>query len=229
MRILIVEDEEKMRELLRDGLREHGHTVIAAGDGEDGLALAGAHEFDVIVLDVMLPQISGMEVAARLRSRASSAAVLMLTACDAQEQIIEGLERGADDYLTKPFSFPELLARIKSITRRSASAPPSLRVGDLVLDAVRRQVFRAGVLLDLTRTEHLLLECLMKAGGKILPRQELIESVWGRDRTIGNSTLDAFINLLRNKVDAPFGRRIIRTVKGVGYCLNCGEGEAGQR
>lgn len=218
MRILVVEDEASMRQILRDGLRENGFTVMTAADGEDALQLAAAHEFEVIVLDILLPRLNGLQVTQHLRRRATPAAILMLTACDDEEQIIEGLNVGADDYLTKPFAFPELLARLRSITRR----PPNclsqrFSVDDLIFDCEHHKASRAGRALDLTRTEFALLQCLVKSAGKTVARAFLVKSVWGGTDAIGNSTLDAFINLLRSKVDAPFASRLIYTVKGVGY------------
>lgn len=220
MRVLIVEDEEKMLQLLRDGLREHGHTVMTALDGQDGLALAEAHQFDVVVLDVLLPKLSGYEVASHLRRLDIQAAILMLTACDSEDQIIRGLEAGADDYLTKPFSFRELLARIKSVTRRiPGGQQTTLTIDTLVFDSFLHEASRSGTPLCLTRTELALLSCMMKSVGSPVSRSMLIDAVWGENRKIGNSTLDAFINLLRNKVDVPFEKKLIHTVKGLGYGL----------
>lgn len=220
MRVLIVEDEEKMLQLLRDGLREHGHTVMTASDGQDGLELAESHQFDVVVLDILLPKLNGFEVAKCLRRVENPAAILMLTACDSEDQIVRGLESGADDYLTKPFSFRELLARIKSVTRSVPEFRSSaLCVDTLTFDCSLREAFRGGKSLGLTRTELTILECLMRSAGNPVSRSDLIKAVWGEDRKVGNSTLDAFINLLRNKVDVPFERKLVHTVKGVGYGL----------
>ena len=220
MRLLVVEDEDEMLTLLRDGLREHGYSVLTAPNGQEGLELACAHEFDVIVLDVLLPIIDGCEVARRMRARNIQSAILMLTACDSEDQIIRGLDAGADDYLTKPFSFPEMLARIQSISRKSYQGMAErVTVDTLILDRSKHNAYRGGRALDLTRTELLLLRCLMSADGKPVPRGTLIETVWGRDRRVGTSTLDTYINLLRNKVDASFETKLIHTIKGVGYCL----------
>ena len=218
MRILIVEDEPKMLDLLRDGLREHGHTVMTAPDGMDGLALAQEHEFDVILLDLMLPKLSGWEVMRELNGSKNPASVLMLTACDAEPQVIEGLESGADDYLTKPFSFPELLARLNCLARAKHTEPAAtLTLDTLVVDISRHMAFRAGQNLDLTRTEFALLDCLLKSSGSIVTRASLVQSVWGEDPSVGRSALDSFISLLRKKVDMPGEKRLMHTVKGVGY------------
>lgn len=220
MRILVVEDEAKMLRMLRDGLREHGHTVMTACDGQDGLELAQTYKFDVVVLDVMLPKLDGYQVAGSLRESRNSAAILMLTACDGQDEIIKGLDLGADDYLTKPFAFMELLARIKSLTRRPATrGTASLSVEDLIVDCQSHQAFRGSKLLELTRTEYYLLECLIKSAGETVARRSLMESVPAQDGGMRNSTLDVFMSLLRSKVDEPYERRLIYTVRGVGYCL----------
>ncbi len=220
MRLLVVEDEDEMLTLLRDGLREHGYSVLTAPNGQEGLELACAHGFDVIVLDVLLPIIDGCEVARRMRARNIQSAILMLTACDSEDQIIRGLDAGADDYLTKPFSFPEMLARIQSISRKIYQGMAErVTVDTLILDRGKHNAYRGGRALDLTRTELLLLHCLMSADGKPVPRSTLIETVWGRDRRVGTTTLDTYINLLRNKVDASFETKLIHTIKGVGYSL----------
>ena len=231
MHILIVEDEPQMLEMLCDGLREHGHAVTPVRDGDAGLALVTAERFDVIVLDVLLPGLSGYEFARALRSAANAASlqtpILMLTACDREDQIIQGLDIGADYYMTKPFSFLELLARIKSIRRHTAIAQDScLRVEDLVFDPRHHLVKRAGLAIELTRTERSLLACLLRSAGATVSRQSLMAEVWGEGHTVGNSTLDAFMNLLRNKVDIPFKRKLIQTTRGVGYSIrssNCTE------
>jgi DNA-binding response OmpR family regulator len=223
MRILVVEDEPGMLNLLRDGLREHGHTVMTAPDGMDALELAKTHAFEMIVLDLLLPKLNGWQVVRELRRTQNPASVLMLTACDAEFQIIEGLEAGADDYLTKPFSFPELLARIKSVARSKAPDRNRLSIDTLILDCDRRQAVRGGHILDLTRTEMAVLECLLRSAEKVVPRASLIESVWGKSSTVGRSTLDSFINLLRRKVDLPSERKLVHTVKGVGYSVRTGQ------
>jgi len=224
MKLLIVEDETRMADLLRKGLSEEGHTVTCASDGAEGLALAKAYEFDVIILDVMMPNISGYEVAKRLRTDKVQTPVLMLTAKDSVPDIIHGLDLGADDYMTKPFSFAELVARLRAMKRRSLAArDPQLRVADLVLNPASREVFRGEDPVSLTRTEYSLLERLMYRSGKVVSRRSLIESVWGFDREIEGNTLDAFMHLLRNKVDRPGQPKLIHTVRGVGYMIRSDE------
>ena len=220
MKLLIVEDETKMADLLRKGLIEEGHTAVCSHDGADGLAMARSYEFDVIILDAMMPKLDGYEVAKRLRADKIRTPVLMLTARDSVPDIVRGLDAGVDDYMTKPFSFEELLARLRAVQRRSvASAQSSLKVGDLVLNPASREVSRGAVKIDLTRTEYSLLERLMYRPGQVVPRRSLIEAVWGFDREIEENTLDAFMHLLRNKVDMQGKTKLIHTVRGVGYMI----------
>lgn len=220
MKLLIVEDEIRMVDLLRKGLTEEGHTVVCAGDGAEGFALARSYEFDVIILDVMMPKLSGYDLAQRLRGAKVRTPILMLTARDSVPDIVRGLDVGADDYMTKPFSFDELVARLRAVKRRGLQAEDThLRVGDLVLDPARREVLRGEDRVSLTRTEYSLLERLMYRAGKVVSRHSLIESVWGFDREIEENTLDAFMHLLRNKVDSPGKSKLIHTVRGVGYVI----------
>lgn len=220
MNLLIVEDEARMMDLLRKGLTEEGHMATCASDGAEGLALAKAYEFDVIILDVMLPKLSGYELAKRLRTEKVRTPILMLTARDSVPDIVRGLDLGADDYMTKPFSFDELVARLRAVQRRSLAAQDaSLRVADLVLDPSSREVVRGEVRVSLTRTEYNLLERLVYRAGKVVSRRSLIESVWGFDRDIEENTLDAFMHLLRNKIDPPGRKKLIHTVRGVGYTI----------
>jgi DNA-binding response OmpR family regulator len=225
MQVLVVEDEPRMAQLLRQGLEEEGHSVVLAGNGRDGLAMAGAHPFDAIVLDVMLPGLDGFSVARKLRAAHNQTPILMLTARDATHDIVEGLNLGADDYLVKPFSFEVLLARLRAVSRRGAIAePPVLQVADLALNPSAREVTRGGRKIALTRTEFGLLELLMKRAGRVVTRDNLIESVWGFDCEVRSNTLDAFIRLLREKVDTGGETKLIQTVRGVGYCLRAEEG-----
>ena len=220
MKLLVVEDEPRMLELLRRGLGEEGHNVICASNGSEGWELARSYEFDAVVLDVMLPKMSGVEMAKKLRQERVATPVLMLTAKDSVPDIVRGLDAGADDYLTKPFTFNELLARLRALQRRSTSrAQNRLQVGDLILDPESREVSRGGVPILLTRTEYSLLERLMYRAGKVVPRNTLIESVWGFDREIEENTLDAFVRLLRHKVDREGMPKLIVTVRGVGYMI----------
>jgi DNA-binding response OmpR family regulator len=220
VKLLIVEDEPRMADLLHKGLTEEGHIATCASDGAEGLALAKSYEFDVIILDVMMPKIGGYELAKRLRTENVRTPILMLTAKDSVPDIVKGLDVGADDYMTKPFSFDELLARLRAVKRRAIVAHElQLRVADLVLDPASREVLRGDARVMLTRTEYNLLERLMYRAGKVVSRRSLIEAVWGFDREIEENTLDAFMHLLRNKVDSPGRPKLIYTVRGVGYMI----------
>lgn len=220
MKLLVVEDETRMVELLRKGLAEEGHTVVCASDGSEGLDLARNYEFDVILLDIMLPKMNGYDLAQQIRKEKIAAPILMLTAKDSIPDLVHGLDVGADDYLTKPFAFEELLARLRAVKRR-APVPQStkLQVGNLILDPATREVSRGGEGILLTRTEYNLLERLMYRPGKVVPRRSLIEAVWGFDRDIEENTLDAFVRLLRTKIDTDDQPKLIHTVRGVGYMI----------
>jgi len=220
MNLLIVEDEKRMAELLRKGLEEEGNTVVCAADGIESLDLSRSYNFDMIILDIMMPRLDGYEMVKRLRADKVPTPILMLTAKDSVQDIVHGLDLGADDYLTKPFSFNELLARLRAVKRRALVPQPTIfRVDDLSLDPTSREVSRAGVRLALTRTEYSLLERLMGRAGKVVPRRLLIESVWGFEREIEDNTLDVFVRLLRSKVDGNGQPRLIHTVRGVGYVI----------
>ena len=220
MRILIVEDERQMAEVLRRGLSEEGHAIDVAQTGPDGLAIATSDSFDVIILDVMLPKISGLDVARRLRKARIRTPILMLTARDTNVDVVAGLDAGADDYLVKPFSFDVLLARLRAVARRGPTERGVvMTVGDLTLNTGAHEVWRGAEGIDLTRTEFSLLEFLMRRHGSVVTRKALIEGVWGHDREIEDNTLDAFVRLLRQKVDTSGHRRLIHTVRGVGYAV----------
>lgn len=220
MRVLVVEDDPRMRELLQQGLEEESHAVAIAGDGEAGLSMARTRLFDAIVLDVMLPRMDGITVARRLRHEGDATPILMLTACDQAPDIVRGLDSGADDYLTKPFSFAVFLARLRAVSRRGPIAQPvRLRIADLELDTATREVIRAGQSASLSRTEYTLLELLMRRMGCVVPRQVIMETVWGFGADVEPNTLDAFVRLLRNKVDPPGASRLLQTVRGVGYAM----------
>ena len=220
MRLLVVEDEPRMLELLRRGLTEEGHTVLCAVDGNQAWIEVREQDFDVVILDVMLPKMSGFELALQMRTEKNFTPVLMLTAKDSVPDIVQGLDLGADDYMTKPFSFSELLLRLRAVKRRaSACQPPRLQVADLWLDPMTHEVSRGGEAISLTRTEYNLLERLMSNAGRVVPRDLLILSVWGRKPEIEDNTLDAFMRLLRNKIDNGGRERLIHTVRGVGYIL----------
>jgi DNA-binding response OmpR family regulator len=222
MRILIVEDEPRMLELLRKGLYEHGFAIMTAIDGETGLEIATAYEFDAIVLDIGLPKMDGYALVWALRARSRSTPVLMLTARDTEDEIIRGLDVGADDYLTKPFSFPELVARLQSITRYyHEKGDGTIRAGDVVIDPVRRSVTRNLESIDLTRLEFLLLMCLVRWAGECVPRKTLMEFIWGAEHPVGPSSLDVLVNALRAKIDAPYRKKLIGTVRGSGYIFKC--------
>lgn len=220
MWILVVEDEPSMADLLRQGLEEANHTVTVARDGIEGLHAAETSSFDAIVLDVMMPGIDGLDVTRRLRARRHEITILMLTARDAASDIVKGLDAGADDYLTKPFPFKVLLARLRALARRAGRPPISrLQVDDLVLDPAARKVTRAGREVNLTATEFRVLEVLMRRAGRAASRTAIIEAVWGFDGEVESNTVDAFIKLLRDKVDAGERRRLIHTIRGYGYIL----------
>jgi DNA-binding response OmpR family regulator len=222
LRILVAEDDARMLELLSQGLREAGHTVMPASDGLAALELALNFSFDVIVLDIGLPGRDGYVIACAVRALKQAPRILMLTARDAEDDIIRGFDQGADDYLIKPFSFPELLARLNALARRSQ---PSQERARLLLDAARLTVMRGNTPVQLTRTEFFLLQSLTEQTGRPVTRQKLIESVWG-DEPVHANTLDVFINALRGKIDAPFHSRLIVTIRGVGYLLQPEDGSA---
>jgi DNA-binding response OmpR family regulator len=220
MRILIIEDDRKLAHQLKKGLDEEGHSTTTVFDGKAGLEAATDLEFDVVVLDLMLPGLDGLSLVRRLRQAGIDTPILLLTARDANQDIVTGLDAGADDYLTKPFSFQVLLARLRALVRRKTVDPRTcLQVADLVLDPASHRVERAGALLSLTRTEFGILDLLMKNAGRVITRERLIQNVWGYDREIENNTLDVFIRQLRLKVDSKSSRKLIHTVRGIGYTL----------
>jgi two-component system OmpR family response regulator len=220
MRVLIVEDEVKMASLIRRGLREEGLSADVAIKGEDALWMTGATEYDAIVLDVMLPGIDGFETARRLRADGVWAPVLMLTARDAVEDRVAGLDGGADDYLTKPFSFAELLARLRALARRGPVGQATiLEVGDLRLDPAERRVWRGDREIDLTAKEFALLETFMRRPGEVLTRFHLLEHAWDYDYENRSNVVDVYVRYLRDKIDRPFGVRTLETVRGAGYRL----------
>jgi two-component system, OmpR family, response regulator len=220
MRVLIVEDEAKMAGLLRKGLRQEGIAVDLAGKGEDALWMAGATEYDAIVLDLMLPGIDGIEVCRRLRGDGVWSPILMLTARDGFRDRVAGLDSGADDYLVKPFSYAELLARLRALTRRGGGERPTeLRVGDLRLDPAARKVRRGEREIELSAKEFAVLEVFMRRPGEVLSRFQLLEHAWDYEYENRSNIVDSYVRFLRRKVDKPFGVRSIETVRGVGYRL----------
>jgi len=220
MRILVVEDDREVAGYVRRALEEEGNTVSACFDGRAGLRAAQTGLFDAIVLDVMLPFLDGVEVTRKLRAGAVTTPILLLTGRDAPRDVVRGLDAGADDYLTKPFSFEVLLARLRARTRPSeAGGLVRLQYADLSMNLETREVRRGPTVLNLTRTEFVILECLVKSAGRVVARQRLIETVWGNEREVGNNNLDVFIRFLRTKVDAAGRERLIHTSRGIGYSL----------
>ena len=225
MRVLIVEDEVKMASLIRRGLRDEGLAADVAIKGEDALWMAGATDYDAIVLDVMLPGIDGFEVCRRLRCDGVWSPVLMLTARDGVEDRVAGLDGGADDYLTKPFSFAELLARLRALVRRGLVHQPTvLEAGDLHLDPSTRRVWRGSMDIALSAKEFALLETFMRRPGQLLDRYQLLEHVWDYDYENRSNIVDVYVRYLREKIDRPFGVESIETVRGAGYRLRADGG-----
>jgi two-component system, OmpR family, response regulator len=220
VRVLIVDDEAKLAGLLRRGLAEEGHAADVARSGEDALWMARATSYDAIVLDLMLPGAGGIEVCRRLRGDGIWSPVLMLTARDAVEDRVAGLDAGADDYVRKPFAFAEVLARLRALARRGAlERPAALAVADLVLDPALHVVRRGDVPIDLSAKEFALLETFMRRPGRVLSRLDLLEHAWDYDYENRSNVVDVYVRYLREKIDRPFGRESIETVRGVGYRL----------
>ena len=220
MRVLVVEDSVKMAAVLKRGLEEEGYAVDVAGTGEDGLWMAVENPNDVIVLDIVLPDMDGFEVCRRLRGSGQRAPVLMLTARDAVPDRVRGLDSGADDYLTKPFAFTEFAARIRALLRRGPSERPArLAVGDLVLDPAARTTRRGDAVIELSAKEFSLLQYFMSHAGEVLSRTRLIEHVWDFAYEGGSNIVDVYVRYLREKIDRPFGTRSLETVRGAGYRL----------
>lgn len=214
-----------MANVLKRGLEEENHRVTVARDGVSATEIAEFSSFDVVLLDVMLPGLDGFEVARRLRRRHVQTPILMLTAKDAVPDITTGLDAGADDYLTKPFVFAELLARIRALARRGpAHLPTVLKVGELTLDPSTREVRRRNRVIKLTATEYRLLELLMRHPGRGVSRSAILTAVWGLGEDIEENTLDAFVSLLRSKINRKSERQLIHTIRGFGYCLRGGSG-----
>lgn len=220
MQILIVEDDARMSSLLRNAFEEEGYKVTSASDGLTALAHADTTTFDLIVLDVMIPRADGVHVTRALRSAGDHTPIVMLTAKDAEHDVVKGLDAGADDYVVKPFSLEVLLARVRAIGRRSTGSPSTvLRASDLRLDVESHEVRRGGKLICLTPREFSLLELLLRNKGRVLTRQRILDAVWGVDHDVEPNTIEAFIRLLRKKVDDGVARKLIHTVRGIGYSL----------
>ncbi len=221
MRILIVEDEPRLRALVERHLRGEGYEVESASDGAEGFERAKIGAFDLVVLDVMLPTMSGLEISMRLRRQQIATPVLMLTARDTVDDRVAGLDAGADDYLVKPFAFVELSARIRALLRRRGddAAKHTLAVGDLVLDRARREARRGVRKIDLTAREFALLEHLMKNAGRVLSRDQILAAVWPQDYDGASNVVDTYVHYLRDKIDRKNAEPLIRTIRGVGYVM----------
>ena len=227
MRILIVEDEHKISAYLKRGLEEQGYAVDTAFTGIEALDWVQAAPYDLIILDIMLPEIDGITLCRELRVRGMRMPILMLTARDAIDDRVTGLDAGADDYLIKPFSFNELLARVRALLRRNQDAPKvtTLQVGDLVLDTLARRVSREGKRIDLTPKEYAILEFLMREKGRVLTRTQIAEHVWNYEVYNQSNIVDVYIRNLRRKVDDGYQLKLIRTVRGVGYQISAEKDE----
>ncbi|MDD5136345.1 MAG: response regulator transcription factor [Candidatus Omnitrophica bacterium] len=221
MRILVIEDERKIADFIKRGLKEEGYAVDASYDGENGLFLAKTNTYDLILLDLMLPKVDGITVCKRLREEKITSPIIMLTAKDAVKDKVTGLDAGADDYLTKPFAFEELLARIRAILRKKTEQEQAtkLQVADLLLDLTTHKVMRAGKDIELTSKEFALLEYLMRNTGKVVTRTMISEHVWDIDFDTFTNVIDVYINYLRNKIDSGAKKKLIQTVRGRGYTL----------
>ena len=220
MRILVVEDDKKVASFIRKGLEEEGYAVDVAADGEAGVLMGLDHLHDLIVLDVMLPGKSGFQVVRELRQNKVATPVLLLTARDTVEDKVQGLDAGADDYLTKPFAFAELLARVRALLRRQAEArSPKLQVADLILDPATRSVTRGGQPITLTNREFALLEYFLRNAGRVLTRTMIADHVWDYNFDTGTNVIDVYVNYLRKKIDAGRAPRLLHTVRGAGYVL----------
>jgi two-component system copper resistance phosphate regulon response regulator CusR len=221
MRVLLIEDEKKVADFVARGLRAEHMAVDVAYEGQTGWDQAKVYQYDLIILDLMLPGLSGTEILRRLRRSNSRVPVLILTARDATEEKVQNFEAGADDYLTKPFAFAELVVRVKALLRRGATDRSSvLRVGDLEIDRLTQQVKRAGRRIDLTAKEYALLEYLVANPGRVFSRTMIVEHVWDQSFEGATNIVDVYVRHLRSKVDEPFPQKLIRTVRGVGYCIS---------
>ncbi|GAC1628868.1 MAG: response regulator transcription factor [Chloroflexota bacterium] len=221
MHILVVEDEKRLAGLIKRALDEEGHVVDVSHDGLEAMDMAEGAEYDLLVLDLMLPHLDGIEICKRLRQEHSDVRILMLTARDAVEDRVMGLEAGADDYLIKPFSFSELIARVKALSRRQiqAQAEKELTVGDLTLDLARHEARRADRSIELTAKEFQLLEFMMRNAGNVLTRTQILDHVWGYNFDSFSNVVDIYVHYLRNKIDKDFSEPLIRTIRGVGYSM----------
>jgi DNA-binding response OmpR family regulator len=223
MRILVVEDEKKVARFIQQALEEERHAVDVAFDGERGMAMIEAQGYDLMILDVMLPKRNGLELTKAFRASRGTTPILMLTAKTATEDKVAGLDSGADDYLTKPFAVAELLARVRSLLRRGASEKSTLlKIADLELDTVTHKARRGGQTIDLTAKEYSLLEFLLRNKERVLSRSVIAEHIWDYHFDTGTNLIDVYINHLRNKVDTGFPKKLVHTVRGVGYSIREG-------
>lgn len=222
MRVLLVEDERSLARYVKQGLEEEGYAVDAAADGGEALEALRVTNYDVALLDIMLPAMSGIELCKWIRAHDLSTAVIMVTARDAIEDRVRGLDIGADDYLVKPFAFEELLARIRAVTRRSNDLPrsPLLEIADLSLDTVTKKVSRGKLSIDLPAKEYALLECLMREPDRVFSRQLIAERLWDSSSYTESNVVDVYIRNLRRKIDDPFPQKLIHTVRGMGYKIS---------
>ena len=223
MRILVVEDEKRIADFLSRGLESGGYAVEVAGDGATALEMVHATEYDLVILDLGLPDMDGMAVLKKIRTRKTSPPVLILSARDAVDDRVKGLETGADDYLVKPFAYVELLARVRVLLRRGQPTPERLQVGDLSLDCIRRKVTRGGENIELAPKEFSILEYLMRNRGRPLSRTMIVEHVWDMDYDGLTNIVDVYIRHLRSKIDEKFPDKMIQTVRGIGYMLDSAE------
>lgn len=219
MRILVVEDEKKVASFIKKGLEEESYAVDVSHDGEEGTFLAETNPYDLIILDIMLPKKNGLTALKELREKGINTPILLLTARGAVEDRVTGLNAGADDYLAKPFVFAELLARVRSLLRRSGEKSPVLKFADLTMDPVTRKVTRNGIEIELTSKEYALLEYFLRRPEQVLTRTMISEHVWESDFDTFTNVIDVYVNYLRNKIDKEFEKKLIQTVRGVGYIL----------
>jgi DNA-binding response OmpR family regulator len=225
MRVLVVEDERRISAYVKRGLEEAGYAVDAVYAGRDALDWAEATPYDLIILDILLPEMDGLTVCRELRKRGNRTPVLMLTARDSVDDRVAGLDTGADDYLVKPFAMKELFARLRALTRRTGETPKSsvLQFADLTLDTRKRQVQRGGRVIPLAAKEYAVLECLLREPERVLTRTQIAEHVWNYDTFNQSNVVDVYIRNLRRKIDDPFPRRLIHTIRGAGYRLSLNE------
>ncbi|MBS1565146.1 MAG: response regulator transcription factor [Bacteroidetes bacterium] len=224
MKILLVEDEAAVATMISRGLKESGYSVTVAPDGQTGWDMISTHDFDIVILDIMLPGINGLELCRKMRRESIATPVLMLTALGTTENIVTGLDGGADDYLTKPFKFAELEARLRTLLRRTANTTTTpkdyLQVSDLVINSAAKAVTRKGRAISLTSTEYRLLEYMVRNRGRVLSRMEMLEHVWSIDFNMSTNVVDVYVNYLRKKIDKQSDQKLIQTVVGMGYIIN---------